>query len=53
VAAVQKRPTALEDWLGGRDYLEDRFTAWDLRMTTLLRVLRHPDIVSARPARRA
>src|SRR4029450_1281648 len=49
VEAVQKRLAALEDWLGGRDYLEDRFTAGDLLMTTVLRVLRHTDIVSGRP----
>jgi glutathione S-transferase len=53
VQAVQKRLDALEQWLGGRDYLEDRFTAGDLLMTTVLRILRHTDIVSARPALRA
>jgi glutathione S-transferase len=53
VEAVRKRLAALEDWLGGRDYLEDRFTAGDLLMTTVLRVLRHTDIVSARPALQA
>jgi glutathione S-transferase len=51
--AVQKRLAALEDWLSGRDYLKDRFTAGDLLMTTVLRVLRHTDIVSARPALQA
>jgi glutathione S-transferase len=49
IEAAQKRLTALEDWLGGRDYLEDRFTAGDLLMTTVLRILRHTDIVSGRP----
>ena len=53
VEAVQKRVGAVEDWLGGRDYLEDRFTAADLLMTTVLRVLRHTDIVSGRPALKA
>lgn len=48
--AVQKRLAALEDWLGGRDYLEGRFTAGDLMMITVLRILRHTDIVSERPA---
>ena len=33
---------ALEDWLRGRDYLEDRFTAGDLLMTTVPRILRQP-----------
>lgn len=53
MAAVQKRLAALEQWLGGRDYLEDRFTAGDLLMTTVLRILRHTDIVSGRPALKA
>jgi glutathione S-transferase len=51
--ALEKRLTALEGSLGGRDYLEGRFTAGDLMMTTVLRVLRHTDIVSARPALKA
>src|ERR1700730_6350255 len=38
IEAVQKRLALLEDWLGGRDYLEDRFTAGDLLMTTVLRI---------------
>jgi glutathione S-transferase len=49
VQAVQKRLTVLEEWLGERAYLEDRFTAADLMMTTVLRILRHTDIVSKRP----
>jgi glutathione S-transferase len=53
VEAVQKRLGALEDWLGGRDYLEEGFTAGDLLMTTVLRILRHTDIVSKRPALKA
>jgi len=47
--AVQRRLTQLEDWLGGRDYLEDRFSAGDLLMSTVLRILRHTDIVASRP----
>lgn len=50
VDAVQKRLTELEGWLAGRDYLEGRFTAGDLLMTTVLRILRHTNIVSERPA---
>ena len=50
VDAVQKRLTDLEGWLAGRDYLEGRFTAGDLLMTTVLRILRHTNIVSERPA---
>jgi glutathione S-transferase len=49
VEAVTKRLTALEGWLGERPYLEDRFTAGDLLMTTVLHNLRHTDIVSQRP----
>lgn len=45
----KKRLGRLSDWLGERDYLEDRFTAGDLMMTTVLRVLRHTDIVAGYP----
>jgi glutathione S-transferase len=50
IEALQKRLAELEHWLGGRDYLEYRFTAGDLMMATVLRILRHTDIVSERPA---
>jgi glutathione S-transferase len=53
VEAAQKRLAAVETWLGNRDYLEGRFTAADLMMTTVLRILRHTDIVSDRPALKA
>jgi len=53
VEAVEKRLAALEGWLGRRDYLEDRFTAGDLLMTTVLRILRHTDIVTGRPTLKA
>jgi glutathione S-transferase len=53
VEMVQKRLGALEDWLDGRDYLEDRFTAGDLLMTTVLRILRHTEIVAGRPTLKA
>ncbi len=49
VEAVQKRLAAVETWLGDRDYLEDHFTAADLMMTTVLRILRHTDLVCGRP----
>jgi glutathione S-transferase len=51
--AVQKRLDAVEQWLDGRDYLEGRFTAGDLLMTTVLRILRHTDLVSRRPILKA
>jgi glutathione S-transferase len=53
VEAVEKRLRALDDRLAGRDYLEDRFTAGDLLMITVLRILRHTDLVSKRPALKA
>ncbi|MFI4965657.1 MAG: glutathione S-transferase family protein [Caulobacterales bacterium] len=49
VEAVQRRLADLEAWLGERDYLEGRFTAGDLMMTTVLRNLRDTDIVANRP----
>ena len=50
VKLVEARLAVLSDRLDGRDYLEDRFTAGDLLMTTVLRILRHTDLVAARPA---
>lgn len=47
--AAQARLTALAGWLEGRDYLEDRFTAGDLLMTTVLRILRHTDLLAKMP----
>jgi glutathione S-transferase len=46
---AQKRLARVSDWLGERDYLEDRFTAGDLMMTTMLRILRHTDVVAEFP----
>ena len=44
-----KRLRQLSDWLGDREYLEDRFTAGDLMMTSVLRILRQTDLVSRLP----
>ena len=46
---AQMRLAALSDWLDGRDYLENRFTVADLMMTTVLRLLRHTDVVAQMP----
>jgi len=46
---VQRRLGDLETWLGEKDYLEGRFTAGDLMMTTVLRNLRQTDIIANRP----
>jgi glutathione S-transferase len=54
--AIARRPAA-EQWvrerladlaqaLGGKPYLEGRFTAGDLIMVTVLRILRHTDLVA-------
>lgn len=50
VNAVKGRLESVAAWLGGRDYLEDRFTAGDLLMATVLRILRHTDMVASTPA---
>jgi glutathione S-transferase len=48
VAFAQKRLSALSKSLGERPYLDgDRFTAGDLMMTTVLRILNHTDIVTS------
>jgi len=48
VAFAQRRLSALSKSLGERPYLDgDRFTAGDLMMTTVLRILKHTDIVTS------
>jgi glutathione S-transferase len=48
VAFVQRRLSALAKSLGDKPYLDgDRFTAGDLMMTTVLRALKHTDIVTS------
>jgi glutathione S-transferase len=48
VAFVQRRLSALSKSLGDKHYLDgDRFTAGDLMMTTVLRILKHTDIVTS------
>ncbi|WP_437291182.1 glutathione S-transferase family protein [Sorangium sp. So ce406] len=49
VDAVKVRLAALSAWLDGRDHLVDRFTAADVLMTTVLRFLRHTDLVTEFP----
>ncbi|HKM99523.1 MAG TPA: glutathione binding-like protein [Candidatus Binataceae bacterium] len=51
--AVKRRLAELAAWLGGRDYLEDRFTVGDLMMTTVLQNLRQTDLVGAEPKLKA
>ena len=48
VEFVQKRLSALSKSLDDKPYLDgDRFTAGDLMMTTVLRILKHTDIVTS------
>jgi glutathione S-transferase len=46
---VKLKLKRLSDWLGDREWLEDRFTIGDLMMTTTLRFLRHTDLVAQIP----
>lgn len=48
-AFTRQTLAALAGRLEGREWLEDRFTAADLLMVTVLRILRHTDIVTADP----
>lgn len=49
VQDVHQRLQDLATFLGGREYLEGRFTAADLLMTSVLRILRHTNIVAQIP----
>jgi glutathione S-transferase len=49
VEMVKTRLADLARRLDGREHLEDRFTAGDLLMTTVLRILRHTDLVAEVP----
>lgn len=46
---VRRRLSELAAWLGDKAYLEGEFTAGDLIMATVLRILRHTDLVTAHP----
>lgn len=50
---VQRRLAELAARLGDRAYLDDRFTAGDLMMTTVLRILRHTELVDSEPTLKA
>ena len=49
VGLVEQRLDSLCSQLSGRDYLEDHFTAADLLMTSVLRILRTTTMVTDRP----
>ncbi|MDB5693939.1 MAG: glutathione S-transferase family protein [Alphaproteobacteria bacterium] len=46
---AEKRLDELAARLGEREWLDDRFTAGDLLMTSVLRILRGTDLIAARP----
>ena len=47
---LEKRLDDLSAWMNGREWLEDRFTAGDLLMSSVLRILGYTQLVAARPA---
>jgi glutathione S-transferase len=47
---LRKRLGELARWMEGREYLEDRFTAGDLLMASVLRVPRQTEVVKEFPA---
>jgi glutathione S-transferase len=51
--ATLRRLHELATWLGDREYLEGRFTVGDLMMTTVLRTLRHTNLLDAEPKLKA
>jgi glutathione S-transferase len=46
---VKLKLKRLSDWLGDKEWLEGRFTIGDLLMITVLRFLRHTDLVAGFP----
>lgn len=53
VESLKERLGELAAHLGEREYLEDRFTAGDLMMVTVLRILRHTDVLDGFPTLKA
>lgn len=52
-AFLKSRLTDLEKWLANKDYLDDRFTAADIPMTHVLRILRHTEVLDEYPRLKA
>lgn len=48
-AMARGRLMDVSKWLGEREYLEDRFTAGDLMMSTVLRIVGHTPLLSELP----
>jgi len=49
-AMLEKKLNGLAGWLDGKDYLEGRFTAGDLIMSDVLRILERSDVLERFPA---
>ena len=49
IHSIRRRLGQIADRLGERDYLEGRFTAGDLMMASVLRVLRRTDLIAEHP----
>jgi glutathione S-transferase len=49
VEMIGGRLDRLVDWLEDKDWLEERFSAGDLLMTSVLRILDHSELVAQRP----
>lgn len=52
-AFLRNRLDCLTAWLGDKDYLDGRFTAGDVMMTHVLRILRHTDLLDFYPSVKA
>jgi glutathione S-transferase len=48
-SSVRQRLSHLAEWMGDKPYLEERFTAGDLMMVSVLRIARHTDLVDEFP----
>ena len=47
---ARQRLKRVADWLGDKEWLEDHFTIGDLIMASVLRILRHTDLVAEQPS---
>jgi glutathione S-transferase len=52
-AQLRQRLDLLQDWLGDKEFLGDRFTVGDLMMMSVLRIPRHTTILDDYPKLKA
>ena len=50
---MRARLALLQDWLGDKEFLEDRFTVGDLMMMSVLRIPRHTNVLDDFPKLKA